>query len=90
MESYTKSEKVKTVVEIIRKLQKFPSKYGTINLYNDQYSFFDDFKTITNEWIHNDTAHLNGFIKFEELNKNFEYLFPCSKNQEPLFVLRKT
>ncbi len=86
---YSKGEKVQFIVDIAKKLQMFPSHGGgTINLYNDQYLFIDEFKKITNRWIHEEGSEFNGSIHFHEINKDFEYKFPSSKDKIPLFVLR--
>ena len=88
--SYSKSDKVKIIVDITKQLKLFPSANGgTIDIYNDEYTYIDEFKKITNKWINEDDLDLRGFIHFEEINKYFEYHFPRSKNNQPLFVLRK-
>ena len=88
--SYSKSDKVKIIVDITKQLKLFPSANGgTIDIYNDEYTYIDEFKKITNKWINEDDLDLRGFIHFEEINKYFEYHFPKSKNNQPLFVLRK-
>ena len=86
---YTKEEKVKIIVDIIKKLKKFPTKnQSTIDLYNKEYSYVGKLKTISMEWINNENSEFKGSIYFEELNKYFEYNFPSKNNIEPLFVLR--
>ena len=86
---YTKEEKVKIIVDIIKKLKKFPTKnQSTIELYNKEYSYVGKLKTISMEWINNENSEFKGSIYFEELNKYFEYNFPSKNNIEPLFVLR--
>ena len=88
--NYNKSDKVKIVIDIIKKLKKFPSTYnGEIDIYNEQYSYYDEFKNVTNKWINTDKIELKGTIEFYELNTNFEYYFPMNKTEEPLFVLRR-
>ena len=86
---YSKEEKVKIIVDIAKKLKAFPSRGGgTINLYNDQYLFIEEFKKITNKWINEEGSEFSGFMHFHEISKDFEYMFPSSKNTIPLFVLR--
>ena len=85
---YSRDEKVIIVVDISKKLKNFPGKHGTINLYNDQYLFFEKFKEITNTWINTENHSSSGTIQFDEIGKYFEYKFPCNKSEEPLFVLR--
>ena len=86
---YLKKDKVKIVVDIVRKLKTFPSKSGnTIDLYQDCYPFKERFKNITNRWINEPNSKFQGTIYFEELGKYFEYDFPDNQNKQPLFVLR--
>lgn len=86
---YSKEEKVKIIVDIIKKLKTFPTKNGsTIDLYNKQYNFVEKFKTISMNWVNTEHSEFEGSIYFEELNKYFEYNFPAKINIEPLFVLR--
>lgn len=86
---YNKEEKVAIVVDIVKKLKTFPQKHGgTIDLYNNQYSFVEKFKAITMDWIKTDQSEFKGSLYFEEINKYFEYKFPKKKSDEPLFVLR--
>ena len=87
---YSKKDKVKIILDIIYKLKNFPSTTGsTINLYNDQYLFYSRFKEITNKWINEHYSSFKGSIPFEELGTHFEYFFPCKKQEDVLFVLRK-
>lgn len=87
---YTKDEKVKIVVNIIKKLKSFPAKNGsTIDLYNKEYSYVEKLKDITMKWINEANNSAKGMLYFEELNKYFEYNFPDNNKIEPLFVLRK-
>lgn len=85
----TKSDKVKVIVDIAKKLKNFPAKSGgTINLYADCYPFVERFKSISMKWINKEHSEFEGSLYFEEINKYFEYKFPAKKNIEPLFVLR--
>jgi len=87
--NYTREEKVNIIVDIAKNLKNFPAKNGSsVNLYNDQYSFVEKFKSISMEWIKIDNSEYKGFLYFEEINKYFEYNFPRCKNEKPLFVLR--
>ena len=47
------------------------------------------FKEITNKWINEHYSSFKGSIPFEELGTHFEYFFPCKKQEDVLFVLRK-
>lgn len=87
---YNKNDKVKIVIDIIKKLKEFPTKNNsTIDLYNKEYTYVQKFKDITMKWINNEHSEYEGSIYFEELNKYFEYKFPAKSNIEPLFVLRQ-
>tara|TARA_B100000424_G_scaffold89018_1_gene66613 strand:- start:3887 stop:4153 length:267 start_codon:yes stop_codon:yes gene_type:complete len=82
-------EKIQIVVDITKKLVNFPSSQGgSINLLNKNYLYVERFKQITRKWINTEYSEFYGTIKFEELNKYFEYDFPCCKDKQPLFVLR--
>ena len=86
---YSKNEKLSIIIDIVRKLQNFPTSNGsTTNFYNNNYTFYDEFKCITNKWIKNSKSSFKGKLYFGEINKYFEYDFPDTKNKEPLFVLR--
>ena len=81
--------KLKLLSTSIKQLKLFPSANGgTIDIYNDEYTYIDEFKKITNKWINGDDLDLRGFIHFEEIN-TLNIIFQKSKNNEPLFVLRK-
>ena len=89
VENYTRSDKVRIVVDIIKKLKKFPAtRGGTIDLFIEHYCYIEEFKEITNKWINEEFSEYNGKIHFHEINKYFEYKFPSDKSKEPLFVLR--
>ena len=46
--NYTREEKVKIIVDIAKNLKNFPAKNGSsVNLYNNQYTFIEKFKSIT-------------------------------------------
>jgi len=86
---YSKEEKIAAVVNIVKKLKSFPAKSGgTIDLYNEEYSYVTEFKDITMKWINRDNSEFKGFIYFQEINKYFEYNFPSKKEEEPEFLLR--
>jgi len=53
MEYYTQAEKIKMVIDIVNKLKNFPTvNGGTIDLYNDQYSYVEKWKEISQTYIH--------------------------------------
>lgn len=88
-----KAERLAIVLDIAKKLKNYKLKNkSTINLYNsDLCSFIEDYKKITNAYIkqdENDIKDFKGTLKFEEINKNIEYILPAKKSTEPLFVIR--
>lgn len=86
--NYSREEKVAVIVDICKKLQNFPGKNGSVNFYNNNYTFLKEFKEITNRWINEENSSFKGTLMFKEINKPFEYEFPDNKNIKPLFVLR--
>ena len=48
MNYYSKEEKVKHIVKLTKLLRNFPTTTGqTMDIYNDEYSFVEKFKTIS-------------------------------------------
>jgi hypothetical protein len=90
---YSQEERLKIVLDIVYKLKNFKGTgEQSVNLYNDSYTFIIEFKKITNEYIKQDENNLKEFkgkLKFEEIGKNIEYIFPVDKRVEPLFVIRQ-
>ena len=85
---YTKKERLNIVLDIINKLKMFNLNDGTtIDIYNSNYSFINEFKLITNNYI-KDGLHVKGFLEFEEIGKKIEYIFPEKNYKKPLFVIR--
>ena len=90
---YSQKERLEIVLNITNKLKNYELKNGkTINLYNENLcEFIKEFKEITNKYIKQDENNLKEFrgkLKFTEINKTIEYIFPIIKNIEPLFVIR--
>ena len=95
MSYYTKVEKLNIVLDIAKKLKHFKGKNGQIvDLYRDDISFIEEFKTITNEYIKyeplndNPPKEFKGSFDFIEIGKRIDYIFPILKKDEPLFVIR--
>ena len=85
---YTKKERLNIILDIINKLKQFNLNDGsTIDLYNSNYSFINEFKLITNKYI-NDGIPNKGILEFEEIGKKIEYNFPEKNYKKPLFVIR--
>lgn len=91
--NYSIQERLEIVLNITKKLKNYELKTGKIiNLYNDNLcEFIKEFKTITYNYIKQDENNLKefkGILKFTEINKRIEYVFPIKKNVQPLFVIR--
>jgi hypothetical protein len=87
--NYSKLEKIKIILDIVFKLKNFPDKHGgTVNFYNNTYTYYDEFKAITNKWMLEEGSEYKGKLYFGEIGKYFEYHFPKYKAKETLFVLR--
>ena len=93
---YSKVERLKIILDISKKLKNFKGSSGKdndiIDLYNDQYSFIQEFKKISNEYIQQDDNNVKeykGTLLFEEIDRDIDYIFPAKNYKEPLFVIRK-
>ena len=91
----TKSERLKIVLSIIRKLQNFPKQVTAdvpfVNLYNSEYTAIKDLKNIFEQYINQEddiSTGLSGTIKFPEISKTIQYNLPVGKKAQPLFVLK--
>lgn len=86
---YSQSDKVKIIIDIANQLKNFPTvNESTINLFMEQYSYYDEWKQISNKYIKTDVV-MKGTILFEEIGKKIEYYLPIVKGEDPLFVMRK-
>lgn len=89
MVCYTREEKVKHIIEIVKKLKNYPTNNGdTMNIYNDDYSFVKKLKDISFVWITNN-KDFNGLLYFEEIDKYFRYHFPNNNTEKVIFSLQK-
>ena len=93
----TKEEKVKLVMQLIKKLKYFPrSDFFTCNdinnayvdLFNINYPAIKELKKSFDEYINNDYS-VSGKIKFDEINRRIEFNLPIKSYIEPLFVLKQ-
>jgi hypothetical protein len=90
MNYYSKEEKVKHIVKLTKLLRNFPTTTGrTMDIYNDEYSFVEKFKTISMHWVNNDYSNYKGRLYFEEINKFIEYDLPKTKDKTPKLQLCK-
>lgn len=87
---YSKERRLKIVLDIVRKLKNFEGANGQqADLYKPQYSYYDEFKDITNKYINEEgTKDLKGIILFIEIGCEMEYRFPYS-GKKPIFLIRK-
>jgi len=88
MEYYSQNERIKIVVDIVKKLVNYSTEGGIINLYNDEYSYVKEFKQITNDYIHNEKTY-SGILEFVEIGKKLEYYLPIRKKNKPKFIILK-
>ena len=63
---YSKKERLEIVLDIVKKLKDFKGQNNQrADLYQPQYSYYDEFKQITNRYINEDgTKDLKGIILF--------------------------
>ena len=87
MEFYTEREKVEICVDISKKLKFFENKNGTVNLFNDTYSFIPKLKQLFKDYIKG-TSDLKGSLRFEEIDKEIIYHFPVSKRKKAIFRIK--
>ena len=86
--NYTQAERLNIVLDIMKKLKKFNiNNNEIIDIYNSNYSFMQELKEITNNYIKDGNTY-KGFLNFDEINKKIEYNFPQKKYKKPLFVIR--
>ena len=52
-----------------------------MDIYNDEYSFVEKFKTISMNWVNNEYSNYKGRLYFEEINKFIEYDLPKTKDK---------
>ena len=87
----SKKERCDIILDIVYKLKNYKTENGTINLYNEEYSYHDELKKIFNEYIKQDDENMKDFsgtLKFNEIGKNVEYYLPTTYEKNPLFVIR--
>ena len=87
----SKKERCDIILDIVYKLKNYKTSNGTINLYNEEYSYYDELKKIFNEYIKQDDENMkdySGIILFNEIGKNVEYYLPTKYEKNPLFVIR--
>ena len=87
MEFYTEKEKVEICVDISKKLKFFENKNGTINLFDENYTFIPKLKQIFKDYIKG-TSDFKGTLEFVEINKEIKYYFPVSKKKKATFMIK--
>ena len=87
MESLTDIQKLQITLDIVHKLKTFTGPNGSVNLWNDTFSFVPELKKIFTEYIHSDRT-FKGELEFKEINKKVYYRLPHMNNKEPVFVIR--
>jgi hypothetical protein len=90
--NYTSKERLLMCIDIVKKLQNYEGKNGhIINLYNEEYQFIKDLKEIHNKYIKqpdDNVKEYRGSLFFEEIGKRVDYIYPATKNNKQLFVIR--
>ena len=86
-EFYNEKDKIEICVDISKKLKFFENKNGTINLFNESYTFIPKLKQIFKDYIKG-TCDFKGTLEFEEINKQIKYYFPVSKKKNASFVIK--
>ena len=84
---YSEKEKVEICLDIAKQLKFFENKNGTINLFNDTYTFVPKLKTIFKEYIKG-VSDFKGTLEFEELGKVINYHFPIAKKKKAVFMIK--
>jgi len=87
MEFYSEKEKIEICVDISKKLKFFENKNGTVNLFNDSYTYVPKLKKIFKEYIKG-THDQKGTLEFEEIGKHIFYHFPVSKKKKAIFKIK--
>lgn len=94
-EKKNKSERLEIVIDIVKKLKKFPTSENTfIDIYNSEFPTITKLKQVFNEYINQDDNHpsliygLNGKLLFPEINKRIVYVLPVKKDASSTFILQ--
>jgi negative regulator of genetic competence, sporulation and motility len=85
---YSQNERIKIVIDIVKKLVNYKTENGIVNLYNDEYSYVSEFKKISNDYIYNEKTY-SGILEFVEIGKKIEYYLPIRKKNKPKFIILK-
>ena len=86
-EFYNQKEKIEICVDIAKKLKFFENEKGSVNLFNECYTFVPKLKDIFSNYI-KDTRDYTGVLDFEEIGKQIKYYFPVSKKKKATFVIK--
>ena len=87
MKFYSQKEKIEICLDIAKKLKFFENKNGTINLFNESYTFVPKLKKIFQEYIKG-TSDFKGTLEFEELGKIINYHFSINKKAKFIIKLK--
>ena len=87
MSFYTEKEKLEICLDISNKLRNYENKNGSVNLFNDCYTFIPKLKKIFQLYIKG-TQDYRGTLEFEEIGKNIVYHFPVSKKKKAVFMIK--
>jgi hypothetical protein len=98
----TKSERLEIVLDICKKLRKFPTAEhpllevyeSHLNLYDSDYEAIIKLKKILSDYVNQDdnSPHLltgfSGKIKFTELNRTIHYILPIKSYAKHIIVFK--
>ena len=84
---YSEKEKIEMCVDIAKKLKFYENKNGTVNLFQDSYTYVPKLKQVFKQFI-KDTKDYSGTLEFEEIGKKIKYHFPISKKKKATFIIK--
>jgi hypothetical protein len=92
-ETYTQTERVSIVLEIVHRLRNYKDASGAVvDHYDGRFSFADEFRRVCSEYIRQadgpDVREMAGTIDYYEANRTVEYRLPAYRGDRPLFVFR--
>ena len=88
-----RKERLNIVFSFLQNLRHFQDeKKEKINLYDNNYSFIDEFKTQCKLYIDQDDTkeikNVEGKLYFQEIDKDIDYCLPGKTDTKPFFVFR--
>ena len=87
MDTYTQSERIEIVIDIVKQLTHYSTNKGNVNLYNDTFSYVQIFKKISNDYIKNERDY-KVTLDFLEIGKKIKYYLPIEKKNKSYFIMK--